>query len=180
MHNLTRSVYPSRYHVWTFSFPWTSSPPFCAPMSVRYSNPQFLSLSGLSVPTSVAGAELYTMGLSAAECFVQHNTKPKRIWCYRSSCPHCEWGRENGYRGCKSVESLCHPQLLNQHSLLKCICPMPHGQREQFHNSPANHLFSAFLFRCCLSFKNKHIHGKSMCLVITSSHVLFSVWNFPF
>lgn len=30
-----------------------------------------------------------------------HYTKPKRIWCYRSICPHCKRGRENGYGECK-------------------------------------------------------------------------------
>lgn len=52
--------------------------------------------------------QISTMSLPAGECFVQQNTKPVRI-CYRSSCPLCEWGRENGCTS-TSVELLCHPQ----------------------------------------------------------------------
>lgn len=44
----------------------------------------------------------------------QHYTKPKRIWCYRSICPHCKRGRENGYRErkieCRIAVSLLAPK----------------------------------------------------------------------
>lgn len=46
-------------------------------------------------PSSAAAADLCTMGMPAAECLVQQNTKPVRI-CYRSICPLCEGERENG------------------------------------------------------------------------------------
>ena len=75
-------------------------------------------------PSSVAAAELYTMGLPAAECFVQHNTKPMRIWRYRSSCPHCEWGRENGYRK-RECRIAVSSWAVNQHRVLECICLVP-------------------------------------------------------
>lgn len=69
-------------------------------------------------PSSVSGAELCTIGPSAAECFVQHNTKPARMWRYRSSCPIVSEGEKLSTESVKkkkkkseTVESLCHPSV---------------------------------------------------------------------
>lgn len=71
------------YHMWVYTFSLLV-------LHVPLSEP-FLTSSSCcdrpARPSSVSGAELCTIGPSAAECFVQHNTKPARMWRYRSSCP---------------------------------------------------------------------------------------------
>lgn len=77
--------------------------PFCASECARTHTYTHSSshCEWLVCPSSVAGAELYTIGLSAAECFVQHNTKPARMWRYRSSCPIVSEGEKTGIESAK-------------------------------------------------------------------------------
>lgn len=107
MHNLTRSVQGCGSVSVIFSF---YNPTSC--VCAQYLTPPAPPTQWPVCPSYLAGAELFTIDLPAAECFVQHNTKPTRIWCYRSSCPFVSEGEKMGMESAKSesVESLCHPQ----------------------------------------------------------------------